>query len=96
VKEKVKPAKILCSLNADNEEETLSCVSVYDWKDKSPEGHKEVLNLSHILVHPTAVFYVNICNIRQLIVGNKQITLHDIASNSGICVGSVVTIIHEH
>jgi hypothetical protein len=60
VKEKVKPAKILCSLNGDNEEETLSCASVYDWKDMYPEGHKEVLNPPHILVHPTAVCYVNI------------------------------------
>lgn len=76
--------------------ETLSCASVYDWKDKSPEGHKEVLNLPHVHIHPTAVCDVNICSIEQLIVGNKQITVHDIATNSGIRIGSVETIIHEH
>jgi hypothetical protein len=83
VKEKVKPAEILSTLIVEYGEEILSCASVYDWKDKSPEGHKEVLNLSHVHVHPTAVCVVNILSIEQLILGNKEITVHPIATSSG-------------
>jgi hypothetical protein len=36
---------------------------------------------------------VNICLVEQLILGNKQITVYDIASNISI---SVEKIIHEH
>jgi hypothetical protein len=83
LKEKVKPAEILCNLNAEYEEETLSCASVYDWKGKSPEGHKEVFNLPHAHIHPTAVCVMNICSIETLILGKSQITVRNIASNSG-------------
>jgi hypothetical protein len=42
VKEKVKPAEILCRLNAQYGEETMSHTSVYDWYSKFSEGCKEV------------------------------------------------------
>jgi hypothetical protein len=44
----------------------------------------------------TAVSDVNICHDEELIFGNRQITVCDIASNSSISIGSVETIIHEH
>jgi hypothetical protein len=76
VKEKVKPAEIICRLIAQYGEETWSHESVCDWYSKLSDGHKEVLNLLHAHIQPTAV--------------------HGIAPSSGISIGSVETIIHEH
>jgi hypothetical protein len=42
VKEKVKPAKIHCRLNAQDVEEALSCASVCDWHSNFFESHKEI------------------------------------------------------
>jgi hypothetical protein len=39
---------------------------------------------------------MNIPCVEELIVRSRQITVYDIASNSGISVESVETIIHEH
>lgn len=36
--ERAEPAEILYRLNAQYEEETLSCAAVYDWCSKSSEG----------------------------------------------------------
>jgi hypothetical protein len=92
----VKPAEILCSLNAQNPEEILSCASVSDWYNNSFEGCKEILNLLHAHVQPTALCNVNICCIKELILRKRQSTVCDIASNNGITVGSVETVVHEH
>jgi hypothetical protein len=55
-----------------------------------------VFNLPHAHVQPAAVHSVNICCIEELILGNRRITVDDIASNSGTNDGCVETIIHEH
>jgi hypothetical protein len=62
---------------------------------KFSEGCKEVFDLPHAQVQPTAVRDVNILHIEELIFGNTQITVRNIASISGISVGSVETAIHE-
>jgi hypothetical protein len=38
---------------------------------------------------------MNICNVEELIFGNKQSTVCDTAFNSGMSVGSAETIIHK-
>jgi hypothetical protein len=60
---------------------------------KFSEGRKEVSNLTHAQVLPTAVRNVNICHSEELIFGKRRITAHDIASTSNISVRSVETII---
>lgn len=57
--------------------------SKYTGEECSPHDH----------VQPTAVYSVNIHQIQKLILRNKQITVHDIAPNSGV---SVETVINEH
>jgi hypothetical protein len=59
------------------------------------KGCKEVLSLAHAHVQSTVAHDVNIHNAEGLILRNR-ITVHDIASNNGIIVGNVETIIHEH
>jgi hypothetical protein len=86
VKEEVKVAEILHRLNAQYEEEILSHASVYDWHNKFYEDHKEVSNLLHTHIQPTAVHDVNIHLVVGLILGNRQITVCNIASNSAISV----------
>jgi hypothetical protein len=67
-------------------------VSVID-NNKFSEGYKAVWNSPHAHVQPTAVYSVNIYQIQDLILRNRQITVRDIAPNSGV---SVETVIHEH
>lgn len=71
----------------------LSYASVFDWYSKFSEGHEEVWNLPHVYVQPVAVHDVN--SSEELILGNRRITVHNIASNSGMSVESVETIIYE-
>jgi hypothetical protein len=54
VKEKVKPAEILCRLKAQYGEGTLSCTIDYDWYSKFSEGHKEFSDLLHAPSRPAA------------------------------------------
>jgi hypothetical protein len=69
VKEKEKTA-VLHRLNAQYEKETLSYTNVYDWYNKFSDEHKEVSNLPHAHNQPTAVCYVNIHCVKELILGN--------------------------
>jgi hypothetical protein len=92
----MKPAEILCRLNAQYGEETLSHASVYDWYSKFSEVCKEVLNVPHVHVQPTSVCNVKVCFVEGLILGDRRIAVCDTATNSGISVGSVETIIHGH
>jgi hypothetical protein len=52
VKEKVKPAEILCRLHAHYGEETLLCERACDWCRKFSEGHKGFFSVPHAHVHP--------------------------------------------
>jgi hypothetical protein len=61
---------------------------------KFPEGHNEVPNLTHAQVLPTAVRNIDICHSEEPIFRKRRLTVHDTASNSGISVRSVQTIIH--
>jgi hypothetical protein len=90
------PAEIFYGLNAQYGEETPSHANDYDWYSKFPESSNEVWNIPHGHVQPTAVCSVNIPHVAELILGNREIMLHDTASNSGISVGSVEPIIREH
>jgi hypothetical protein len=76
VKEKVKPAEVLHRLNAQYGEETLSHASVYDWYSKFPEICKEVLNIPHAHIQPTAVCDVSVCFVKVLIWGDRRIAVH--------------------
>jgi (2Fe-2S) ferredoxin len=60
------------------------------------EGHKEVSDLLYARLQPTDVHNVNIQQVKELILGMGQIAEHNIASNSGVSVRSVETIIQEH
>jgi hypothetical protein len=88
----VKPAEILCRLNSQYGEETLSHASIPDWYSKFPEICKEVVNILHAHIQPTAVWDVNVCFVKELILGDRQIALYDTATNSGISVGSVESV----
>jgi hypothetical protein len=96
VKGEVKAAEILHRLKAQCGEEILSHASAYDWHNKFCDDHKEVSNLLHANIQPTAVHDVNIRLVERLILGNRQITVCNIAYNSTISVLSVETIFHEH
>jgi hypothetical protein len=96
VKEKVKAAEILHRLSAQYGEETQSHADVYDWYSKFPEICKEILNIPHAHIQPIAICDVNVCFIKELIWGDRQIAVHDTVTNNGINVGTVETIIHVH
>jgi hypothetical protein len=96
VKEKVKPPKIHHELSLQYGDEMLSHASAYDRYSKFSEGSKEIANLLHVHILSTAVCCVNICLVKELILGNRQITVCSTAFTSGICVRSVETVIHEH
>jgi hypothetical protein len=89
-KENMKPAEILQRLNAQNGDETLSCGSACDWFSFQKTTKK------HVHVQRKAVFSMNSHCVRELILGNRWIAVYDNASNSGIRVGRVETVIHEH
>jgi hypothetical protein len=91
----VNPAEILCRLNAQYEEKTLSCASVYDWYSILSEGRTEVSNLLNAHTQLTAVCAVNICHTEEVILGTGELQC-DAASNSGKSVRSVEIVIHEH
>jgi hypothetical protein len=78
-------------LNAQYGEETLSQVSL-----NFSEGRKGVSKRPHAHVLPTALRDVIIRRVEELIFGNRQITVRDIASSSDIIVGIVEIIIHEN
>jgi hypothetical protein len=81
---KVKPAEMLCRLSAQYGEETLSHTVFCDWYSTFSEDCKEISNMPHTCVKPTAVHDVNIHHIEKLILGNRHVTLYDIAFNSGV------------
>lgn len=95
VKEKVKPAEIHYELNVQYGKEMLPCSSACGLYRKFSEDCKEIRNLLHVRIQPTAVCCVNICLMKELILGNKWIPVHITAFNSGMCVRSVETVIHE-
>jgi hypothetical protein len=72
-----------------------SCVSDYDWYSKFSEDCKEILNLPIAHIQPAAVHDMNICHVKELILGNRQIIAHGTASSNGIWFGSVEEIILE-
>jgi hypothetical protein len=74
----------------------VSHASVCVWYSKFSKGNEEALNLLHAHVHPAALCDVNICGIKELILGNRRITMHDISCDSDIRVGSLETIMDEH
>jgi hypothetical protein len=96
VKEVVKPVEIRRMLNAQYGEETLSHAGVYDCCKNVSGGRQEFSNLSNAHVHPTDVRDVNIRRAEERILGNRRITVRDIASNYGIRVGNVATNFNEH
>jgi hypothetical protein len=51
----------------------MSCLSVNDGYNKFLEDRKEISNLTHVQVQPTAVREVNIRRVEKLILGKKQI-----------------------
>jgi hypothetical protein len=57
---KVKPEEMICRLNMQHGEETLSSASVCDWHSTVSEGRKKALSLSNAHVQPTAVCHVHI------------------------------------
>jgi hypothetical protein len=63
---------------------------------KFSEGHREISDLLHAHIEPEAVCDVNICCVKELILGSRQITACDIAFSSGISVGNVEAVIHEY
>jgi hypothetical protein len=76
----MKSAEILCRLNAQYGEKTLSYASAYDWYNKFSEDHKEVSNLMYAHIQPITVHYVNICCVEKLYSLDTQklqcMTLH--------------------
>jgi hypothetical protein len=46
--------------------------SVYDWYKKFSESHKEVFKLLHAHVQPITVPDVNICHVKELILGKAN------------------------
>jgi hypothetical protein len=95
VKGKVKPAEIHHELSVQYGEEMLSHASACDWHSKFSEGSKEILNLLNVQIQSTAICCMNICLVEELILGNRRIAVRGTASDSGICIRSVETVIHE-
>jgi hypothetical protein len=57
--------------------------------------NRSLINQKHH-VQPTAVTNVNICQVKELLLENRQTEVHDIASKVCVSVGSAETIIHEY
>jgi hypothetical protein len=67
----VKLAEILHRLNAQHGQQTLSHTSVYDWHNKVSDGCKQVWNLTHYHVQPTAEYGLTFTMSKEMILGNR-------------------------
>jgi hypothetical protein len=94
-KGEVKPAEILHRLNTQCGVETLSCQVTMIATESFLKAIKKSLTYFMLTFNQQTVTDVNIHHIKELILGNRRITVCDIASNSSISFGSVETIIHE-
>lgn len=94
--EGVKPSEILTRLTAQFGDATLSRTQVFDWAKKFKEGREVVENESHQRRPRTSVTEDNIRLIRDLIEGDRRLTVDEIAREVQISHGSVHSIITEH
>lgn len=95
VNEGVKPSEVLTRLQAQFGDDTLSKTQVFDWATKFWDGRDRVENENHKQRPATSVNEDNIQAVRELVEGDRRITVANIASEVGISVGSVHTIVSD-
>lgn len=95
-KEGVKPSEILTRLKAQFGDATLSRTQVFDWASKFKGGRESVENESHDRRPRSSLTDENICAVRDVIEGDRRLTVDEIASEVGISHGSAHAIITEH
>jgi hypothetical protein len=92
-KEGVKPSEILTRLKAQFGDATLSRTQVFDWASKFKGGRESVENESHDRRPRSSLTDENICAVRDVIEGDRRLTVDEIASEVGISHGSAHAII---
>ncbi|KAJ8948248.1 hypothetical protein NQ318_013236 [Aromia moschata] len=95
VGEGIKPAEILRRLTAQFGDETLSRPRVFAWHKEFGQGREKVENEAHNRRPRTSITEDNIRAIRQLVEGDRCLTVAEISSVVGIRYGSAQAIITD-
>lgn len=95
-KEGVKPSEILTRLQAQFGDATLSQNRVFTWARQFKGGRESVENEGHDRRPRSSLTDDNIRAIRELIEGDRRLSVEEIASEVRISIGSAHTIICEH
>lgn len=93
--EGVRPSEILRLLFVQFCNETLSRTQVYDWHKKFSDGRETVGNETHARRPRTTINEANIHAIRELIEGDRHLTVLAIAEQVGISYGSAQSTISD-
>lgn len=93
--EGVKPSEIFTRLKAQFGDATLSQNRVYTWVREFRDGRERVENESHDRRPRTSLTNDNIRAVRELIEGDRRLTIEQIVSEVGISYGSVQSIITD-
>jgi hypothetical protein len=94
--EGVKSSEIFTRLKAQFGDTTLSQNRVYTWAREFKGGRERVENESHCRRPRSSLTDDNISAIRELIEGDRRLTIADISSEIGISYGSVQSVITDN
>ncbi|KAJ8954906.1 hypothetical protein NQ318_016846 [Aromia moschata] len=94
-REGIKPAEILRRLTAQFGDETLSRPRVFAWHKEFGQGREKVENEAHNRRPRTSITEDNIRAIRQLVEGDRRLTVAEISSVVGKSYGSAQAIITD-
>ncbi|XP_026316211.1 histone-lysine N-methyltransferase SETMAR-like [Hyposmocoma kahamanoa] len=94
--ERVKPSEIFTRLRAQFGDTTLSQNRVYTWAREFRDGRERVENESHRRRPRSSLTDENISAVRELIEGDRRLTVQEISSEIGISYGSVQSAITDH
>ncbi|XP_075217801.1 histone-lysine N-methyltransferase SETMAR-like [Lycorma delicatula] len=93
--EGMKPAKIICRMQQQYGESCLSGSKIYEWIDRFKNGKFSLWNEQCQGRPSTSKTNENIEAVKQMILGNRRITVDDTASELNISHGSAFSIIHD-
>ncbi|XP_046683630.1 protein GVQW3-like [Homalodisca vitripennis] len=94
--EDVKPSEIFTRLQAQFGDTTLSQNRVYTWAREFRDGRERVENESHGQRPRSSLTDDNISAVRQLIEGDRRLTVQEISSEIRISYASVQSAITDH
>ena len=77
-------------------DETMSQKNVQKWYRDFKEGRERVDNLQRSRGPSTSIDDQNINKIKEMVVGNRRLTIRELVDMVGISLGSVQTILKDH